>query len=288
MQRRSIIVWSLFSALLGVSMIAPVRGQEVDPLLERFDRMVRRNLDQPYVVDSGRLDAAMGLFADLPLGERIASWANWFRELGRSEYVFGLDPDGYVAQGRLCQDFATDCILFLYRVTELARSTTAEEAVQFAFGTRFYGASVERAVSADGRVDYRDPAHLEYSEDMIASGIWGQDVTATLGAKLRKSGDINYIATADIPYRELRTGDIVWFVGEAKTPPEGVDDGRETRLHHVGFVDARQGSVDLIHAAMKPLPGIYDHAGVARVALRTYLERVDRFDGILVTRLQEF
>ena len=273
---------------VGVSMIAPVRGQEADPLLERFDKMVRMNLDQPYVVDSGRLDAAMGLFADLPLGERIASWANWFRELGRSRYVFGLDAQGYVAQGRLCQDFATDCILFLYRVTELARSTTAEEAVQFAFGTRFYGASVERAVAADGKVDYEDPAHLEYSEDMITSGIWGQDVTTSLGTNLEKSGDVTFIPTKDIPYRELKSGDMIWFVGDAKRPPDSVDDGRETRIHHVGFIDARQGSVDLIHAAMKPLPGIYEEAGVVRVALKTYLERVDRFEGIVVTRLEEF
>lgn len=269
-------------------MIAPVRGQETDPLLERFDRMIRRNLDQPYVVDSASIDAAMGLFADLPLGERIASWANWFRDLGTTRYVFGLDGEGYVTQGRLCQDFGTDCILFLYRVTELARSTTAEEAVQFAFGTRFYGASVERAVSADGKVDYEDPAHLEYSEDMIASGIWGQDVTATLGADLRTAGDLRFIATADIPYAVLRSGDVVWFVGPAQRPPASIDDGRETRVHHVGFIDARHGSVDLLHAAMKPLPGIYDQAGVVRVALRTYLERVDRFEGILVTRIQEF
>jgi hypothetical protein len=49
------------------------------------------------------------------------------------------------------------------RTTELARSASAREAVQFAFGTRFYGASVEHAVREDGRVDFDDPAHLEYS-----------------------------------------------------------------------------------------------------------------------------
>ena len=131
------------------------------------------------------LDSVAAGFASRTLGERTAAWARWFLDLGTVRYAYGRGPGGYVTEGRLCQDYATDCVLFMCRVTELARSGSAREAVQFAFGTRFYGASVAGAMLEDGRVNYDDPAHLEYSEEMIRSGIWGADVTAECGAALR-------------------------------------------------------------------------------------------------------
>ncbi|MFN8547655.1 MAG: hypothetical protein U0527_06710 [Candidatus Eisenbacteria bacterium] len=43
-----------------------------------------------------------------------------------------------------------------------------------------------------------------------------------------------------------------------------------------------------MHPASVPMPGEYDNTGVVRVALRTYLARVGKFKGVLVTRLVEF
>jgi hypothetical protein len=292
---------SVFAAIaIGLAlsaMIAPAsRADDSEALLARFETMVRFNLDNPHVVPSARLDSLATAWAPLALGDRVAKWARWFLARGDVRYVYGRSPDGYVTEGRLCQDFATDCILFMYRTTELARSASAREAVQFAFGTRFYGASVERAVRPDGQVDYDDPAHLEYSEEMIRSGIWGADVTADCGAALRDSigsshappDTVRFLPTGGIDYAKLRSGDIVWFVGDESAPGATEQRHEGTMIHHLGIL-ARDGDrVMLVHPAMRPLPGVYDRTGLVEVPLATYLSRVSRFKGILVSRLQEF
>lgn len=282
---------ALLLGTLCLTMIAPASGKDdADALLQRFQKMVRYNLDNDHVVPSAKIEEVMKKQASLSLGDRIAAWAAWFNELGKVEYLYGRDPGGYVTEGRICQDYAMDCVLFMYRVTELARSTSAEEAVQFAFGTRFYGASIEAVVSDDGRVNYNDSSHFEYSEEMIQSGIWGKNVTAECGHGLLEAWagagkPLQYVPADSIDYQALQSGDIVWFVGgEAPGPTESTN----TVVHHIGIIDRRGGSVDLLHAAVKPLPGFYDRAGAARVPLRDYLQRVDRFKGIAVTRLVEF
>jgi len=310
-------------------MMAPAsQSEDADKLLERFQEMVQYNLDNSEVVESDRLNAVLRHFEGRPLGERIAAWATWFHDLGKVEYRFGLAPGGYVTEGRLCQDFATDCVLFMYRVTELARSTTAEEAVQFAFGTRFYGASIDGAVEEGGKVDYDDESHLEYSEELIGSEIWGRNVTDSIGPTVQVAWsdfegtdgavdcgpvanatptntgsnattdaaqaarpdlpELSYLPSDAITYDSLESGDIVWFVGKPVSAPAEKDDGRVTLIHHLGFIDRRAGSVDLVHAAMKPLPGVYEGQGLVRVPLAEYLKRVDRFRGIVVTRLKDF
>ena len=194
-------------------MIAPAsRSDDSEALLARFETMVRFNLDNGKVVPSAQLDSLANAWAAMSLGDRVAAWARWFLARGDVRYLYGRDPGGYVTEGRLCQDFATDCVLFMYRTTELARSASAREAVQFAFGTRFYGAAVERAVREDGRVDFDDPAHLEYSEEMIRSGVWGADVTAECGAALRDTvgssrappDTVRFLPTAGIDYAKLQ------------------------------------------------------------------------------------
>lgn len=284
-------------ALVLSAMIAPIsRSDDSEALLARFETMVRFNLDNREVVPSARLDSLANAWSGMPLGDRVAAWARWFLARGDARYLYGRDPGGYVTEGRLCQDFATDCVLFMYRTTELARSSSAREAVQFAFGTRFYGASVDRAVRSDGRVDYDDPAHLDFSEEMILSGVWGADVTAECGAALRDTvgssrvppDTLRFLPTAAIDETKLKSGDIAWFIGD-ETAPGAADKRREgTMIHHLGII-ARDGDrVVLIHPALHPLPGIYEHAGVVEVPLATYLSRVSRFKGILVTRLQDF
>jgi len=278
-------------------MIAPAsRSGDSDALLDRFELMVRHNLDHEFVVPSPVLDSLAAAWAGRPLGERTAAWARWFHDQGNVRYLFGKDPGGYVSEGRLCQDFATDCVLFMHRVTELARSSSAREAVQFAFGTRFYGASVAEAILEDGRVSYDDPAHLDYAEDMIQSGIWGAQVTAECGAALRDTvgssrvpaDTLHFLPSAAIDYARLTDGDIVWFVGNEEDPREAEKRATGTMIHHIGLVERAGDEVNLIHPASRPLPGVYAAPGLQRVPLPLYLARVGKFKGIVVTRLQEF
>jgi hypothetical protein len=59
-------------------------------------------------------------------------------------------------------------------------------------------------------------------------------------------------------------------------------------VHHLGILVREGNQVMLVHPALRPLAGSYDHTGLVKVPLSTYLGRVTRFKGILVTRLQEF
>jgi hypothetical protein len=230
-----------------------------------------------------------------PVGERIALWAETFHRDGRARYLFGLDEGGYVREGRLCDDFHTDCVLFLYRTTELGRSTSAREAVQFAFGTRFYGASVEEAILPDGRVRYDHAAHQEYSEDMLRSGIWGRDVTASIGPVQSDAGNarfpadtLRYVPKDRIDYSAVQSGDLVFFLLDEKAPKGQEYRAQGTLIHHIGVAVRTADQVDLIHAAKAPLSGHYDGQKIERIPLKTYLERIDSFKGILVTRIEEF
>ena len=288
----------LLGAALGWGTMV-LDGQANDPsgeaILARFERMVEHNLDNDRVWASARIDSLMGQIEDRPLGERIAFWAEAFHGDGRARYRFGLDPDGYVTQGRLCDDFAMDCVLLLYRATELGRSSTAREAVQFAFGTRFYGASVEEAILPDGRVRYDDFSHLDYSEDILRTGIWGANVTDRIGPTERDPGNarfgpdtLSYVPKDRIDESALRPGDLVYFVLDENHPKGAEDRAGGSLIAHLGILTRDGGRVDLVHAAQKPLPGFYEGGRIEKIPLKTYLQRVDRFKGVLVTRIEEF
>ncbi len=284
-------------AMILLFMIAPpAKPHGDDELVERFNVMVRRNLDNGAVLPSGVIDSVMKSLDGKSIGEKTASWARYFRARGDVQYVFGRAPGGYATQGLLAQDFATDCVLFMYRTTELARSTSAEEAIQFAFGTRFYGASVENSVKDDGRVEYDDPSVLQFAEDMLKSGVWGKDVTVECGNALtdavgssRVPADtLQYLPANNIDYDKLQDGDILWFIGDEGRAGAVEERMKGTLIHHLGICSREGAEAYLIHPASVPMQGEYETTGVARVALRTYLSRVGRFKGILVTRLVEF
>ncbi len=290
-------MWAL-GVLLGLLMIAPYSrsGDDTEALLARFEIMVQQNLDNPHVVDSATLDAMARELDPLPLGRRVSGWARWFLHLGSVSYLYGRAEGGYVSEGRLCQDFRTDCVLFMYRMTELARSANAREAVQFAFGTRFYGASIAQAVSEAGKVDYDVPDHLEYAEEMIRSGIWGEDVTALCGSSLLDAvgssrvppDTLRYLPKSRIDPAALQSGDIVWFVGDEDAPGGREQRALGTLIHHIGILDCDGDEPVLIHPAARPLKGHYEAGGLVEVPLGAYLSGIDRFKGIVVTRLKEF
>jgi hypothetical protein len=264
-------------------------------LMQLYEQMVQLNLDNERTLPSSLIDSLMTEFSSLNLGERIAAWADYFWRRGDVAYLFGLEAGGYAKEGHLVDDFATDCVLFFYRTTELGRTGSALEAVQFAFGTRFYGAMLEEAVQEDGRIDYSSPVHLDYSLEILRSGMWGRDVTDSLGVcEMDQAGSVryepksvSYLPKERIRYAALRSGDIVFFVSDESTPP-----GRKLReagamIGHMGILRVESGRVMLIHAAAQGLGGLYEGGRVAKVGLRTYLERVETFKGIMVARLSE-
>lgn len=259
-----------------------------------LDSLMARNLAAGVSLPVEVLEAHMRDWQDRPVGERIALWAELFRERGDATYRFGLLEGGYVAEGLLVQDFKPDCVLFFYRCTDLARSSTAQEAVLQALDTRFANA-VSPPVDEHGRVDYKNAAHIDYSLDIVRSGIWGRDVTSAVGVAIPDSvgtsrypaGSFNYIPTAQLRTQNLRDGDHLFFVLD-----ESSARGRKLREEY-GLVVGHQGiarivgdEVYLIHAASKDLPGEYSGNRVVRVLLRTYLERVDSHKGVLVARVE--
>lgn len=265
-------------------------------LMQRYEKMIQFNLDSDHTLPSTCIDSLMAQLRTLSLGGRVAAWADYLWRRGDATYIFGLKPGGYVHEGRLVDDFSTDCILFFYRTTELGRSSSALEAVQFAYGTRFHAASLEEVVSEQGQVDYDSPVHLDYSIDIIRSGIWGKDVTETLGkaepdkagSARYEPGSVRYIPSKKVDLKSLRDGDVLFFVTD-----ESMQTGKKLRdsgaiIGHVGIVRIEDGEVYLIHPAAKPLKGIYEGGKVVKVPLQTYLKRVETFKGIMATRIENF
>lgn len=275
---------------------APTDPIQQERLMRRYEQMIQFNLDQPHALPSAVIDSLMERFESRPVGERIAGWAGYFYHRGDARYLFGLAEEGYVGQGRLVDDFHTDCVLLFYRATELGRSSSAIEAVQFAFGTRFYGATLEEVVSDEGRVDYDSPVHLDYTVDIVRSGIWGRDISATLGETVADAagtdryppGSLQFVPKKNVRWAQWLDGDIVYFVTDETTPA-----GRKTRevgaiIGHLGIVKVEGGQVYLIHAASKGLEGLYEGGRIVKVPLKAYLGRVETFKGILATRIENF
>lgn len=265
-------------------------------LMALYEKMIQFNLDNEHTLKSATIDSLMATFADLSLGQKIAAWADYFWQRGDARYVFGGAEGGYVREGRLVDDGRTDCVLFFYRVTELGRSSSALEAVQFAFGTRFYGAILEEVVDAQGRVNYDDPVYLHYSTDIVRSGIWGRDITADLGKVVRDQAgtpryppdSVSYLPKERLDPSRFLDGDIVFFVSD-----ESIDAGRKVResgglIGHIGVIKIERGEPQLIHAAGRGLDGLYKGGKVEKVPLAAYLARVENFKGLIVTRIENF
>jgi hypothetical protein len=295
---RAGLLGGLIALALAARAQTPVASDEERQaeLMALYDKMIRFNLDSPHARPAAEIDSQMARVAALPVGERIAARADWFPQRGDTSYVFGLDPEGYVTQGRLVDDCHTDCVLFFYRTTELGRSSSALEAVQFAFGTRFYGASLQEVVRPDGRVDYGAPVHLDYAMDILRSGYWGAEVTATLGPARTDetgtarypAGTVSFVPKADLAPERLQSGDIVYFVTDETTPRgRAVREGGDL-IGHLGIVKVEDGTPMLIHAASQGLAGLYPGARVEKVALATYLRRVENFKGVMATRIENF
>ncbi|PID81403.1 hypothetical protein CSB20_03135 [bacterium DOLZORAL124_64_63] len=239
-----------------------------------------------------RLEEANRFDEKTAAGQAVAETA---LSLGRSSggYLFGLAEGGYAREGAIIPAGGQqDCVSFLYRCTELARARDRRSSLAWALRTRFAGADPAEVVDENGRCDYDHPKHLDYSLDMVRSGNWGRDVTAELkgacadsvGTARYPAGSFSWLPESALAGAGLRAGDILWFVldpADAKARALREDHG--LAIGHVGILD---GQGRLVHAASKPLSGIYDEPGVQAVDLGTYLRRVDRYGGVIVTRLR--
>jgi len=245
------------------------------------------------IVTPGREDELLAEEQDLATPDRIGGWARRFLEADGVVYLFGPAEGGYVADGALISDRRQDCVSLLYRVSELARARDHEDAIDWALRTRFAGAVLDSVVGPDGRLDYDAPGHLDYSLDMIRTGMWGNDVTAgfagatpdTVGTSRNEKGSFEYVPTSDLDPGDLEEGDIGWFV--LNPAHEGAAKLRREHglvIGHIGIIIVTEGQPWLVHAARSDLEGWYEGGTVVKVPLTEYLARVDRFAGIMVTR----
>ncbi|HPF70767.1 MAG TPA: hypothetical protein PLQ13_08870, partial [Candidatus Krumholzibacteria bacterium] len=162
--------------------------------------------------------------------------------------------------------------------------------------TRFAGARPRDVVGPDGRVDYDDPAHFDYSLDMVRSGHWGDDVTASLhgarpdslGTARYPAGSFTWVPEDALDPTDLREGDIAWLVLDPGDPAaRALRDEHGLAIGHLGIVVVDDGVPQLVHAASRGLEGWYEGGTVVKVPLAVYLARVERYGGVIVTRFAE-
>jgi hypothetical protein len=220
------------------------------------------------------------LWADKPIGEKIAFWGEKFIGV-----PYDNDPLGeYVSKASIVADERMDCMYLTFRVVELALSRTPEEAIQVALDKRFHS----KGVLKDGRVTNYDD-RFEYGEDMVESGKWGKEVTSEAGRMMKIKGsrgkDFVEILSSDElmkGLKRLKSGDLFFFA----TKPEKRKVGEI--IGHMGIIKVEkteknpQGrEVFLIHAS-----GIKERGGaVKKVLLKEYLSKMP-FIGVKIARFQ--
>lgn len=210
----------------------------------------------------------------LPIGERIAYWAERF--IGTP---YDKDPIGeYVSKKIIVSDERIDCMYMTFRVVELALSNTPKEAVDMALNLRFMTAG---RLSPDGKVlNYED--RYQYAEDLIFSGKWGRNITSTIGNTIEIEGSrgierVSIIPNESLPeaIRALRSGDIVYFVKSPDRRLVGEIVG------HLGIIKS-EDDIYLIHAGGSKSSG----GEVKKIRFSDYVKNMP-FIGIMVTRFED-
>jgi hypothetical protein len=210
----------------------------------------------------------------LPLGERIARWAEEF--VGTP---YDPDPDGeYVTRRVVVADRRVDCMYHVFRSVELAMSENPEGARRMALTLRFI---------TRGRIEDRKVANYEerfrYALDMLQSGKWGKEITAELAPVTEMPGArgldrIEVIPRENVPLAlpGLRSGDIVFFI---KDPGKRV---AGEAVGHLGIIKREGAKTYLIHASGRKNKG----GRVRKVPLLPYVRSMP-FVGIKVSRFSE-
>ncbi len=207
----------------------------------------------------------------LPMGERIAFWAEQF--IGTP---YDTDPLGeYVRKSVIVADDRVDCMYLTFRAVELALGRNPDDSARIALNVRF----LHEGRVEDGKViNYED--RFRFGEEMIESGKWGKEITSALGGNLNittASGrSTAFIAPGDVTLAldGLNSGDIVFFVN----PPQKIAGG--VIVGHIGIIKKEAGKVYLIHASGRKETG---GGSVKKVLFSDYLSKMP-FAGIRVTR----
>ncbi len=166
---------------------------------------------KPY--SAKEIQERQNLVAPMPVGSRIAYWAEQFRNV-----PYDTDPLGkYVRTKKIVCDQEMDCMYLVFRSVELALSRTPEDAVDKALDLRF---KTKGRLGKDNEVlNYGE--RFDYAEDMIASGKWGKDITAEIAPPAEAPGSrgykkVEYVPKAELMeekyYSRLKDGDIIYFI----------------------------------------------------------------------------
>jgi len=214
-----------------------------------------------------------------PVGVRVAWWAEQF--IGTA---YDTDPLGdYVRRSLIVADERVDCMYLTFRSVELALSDNAEGAVDKALVLRFH----TRGLVKDGKVINYDERYQD-GIDMIASGKYGLEITATVGktrefAEPKSGTRFDFLPPSEIhaALHRLNTGDILYFVRDPARTQGGL-------IAHMGIIkietrnDGLGRSVYLIHASGTKKRG----GSVKKVLLDDYLSHMQHA-GAKISRLSE-
>jgi hypothetical protein len=217
----------------------------------------------------------------LPLGEKIAAWAESF--VGTP---YDTDPLGaYVTQSVIVMDSSADCMYLTFRSVELAETLTPESAINKALEKRFITKGI---LSPDGKViNYEE--RYQYAMDMINSGKWGRNITKELAETSVIPGDRGYGPVSIIHASNivkatdrLTSGDIVFFVKDPDRRVVGEIVG------HIGIIKREGNSIFLIHASGRKSrdASALSPGGMVKKLLLTDYSKTMPFAGIIITRLK--
>ncbi len=206
----------------------------------------------------------------LPLGERIAFWAETF--VGTP---YDSDPLGeYVRREVIVADERVDCMYLTFRAVELEMGRDPDDARDVALGMRF----MHRGKVEHGKVTNYDD-RFRYGEDMLESGKWGTEITPELGEtstiRTPAGKEIVFVPAEMVTMDPslFRSGDIVFFVNTPAKMAEG------TVIGHMGILKKEKEDIYLIHASGRKGSG----GEVRKVSFPDYLLTMP-FAGIRASR----
>lgn len=223
---------------------------------------------------------ASTLNTNMSIGEKIAFYANSFIDTPYDRVPIGL----YVQNKKIIVDNEVDCMYLVFRATELAFADgDNKKAIQIGLDKRFH---THGLLDNNGHVvNYQD--RFEYSEDMIASGKWGDSVfsrnemTQMPGSRMYKTF---FYLPKDVLLKKqeflsrIQKGDIIFLVKDPKKRSK-----TQEIIAHLGIADVVNNDVYLIHAS--GWKGLNKPQGrVKKVLLKDYLLEMSKFVGVYITR----
>ncbi len=240
-----------------------------------------QNLKKLPEMSADEILTIQAAIAELPLGRRIAFWAERF--IGTP---YDTDPLGlYVRTSRIIADEEVDCMYHTFRSAELALTDSPRAAFEKALELRF----LHQGRVQDGLVlNYED--RYQYGEDMVFSTKWGRNVTAELGPVRTIPGSRGRDTVDILPKESLVTkkvqkgledGDIIFWIKDPKKRVVG------EIVAHLSIVRIKSGRPMIIHAAGSKSQWKTANGGVVKEVPFADYVRDMRFIGAFITRFEQ-